>query len=148
MERVLKGKIQGFKGREKIVLKGATICASYFDGTPFDAKSGKYCTSSDKDGNFSVTIPDDFYSAVATNVGQKPMVLDLNDWEGQCQGNVCNINITLEEAVLDLPTVSVQTQKLDGTKGRVYPIKRIAIAGASILAIGGITYAIFRHYKK
>lgn len=147
MERIVYGIARGVVKGVKQPLAGATICASYFDGTPYDDKSPKYCTSSDKNGNFTVTVPDDFDNVRLSHIGQKPVMINLSDWQDFCANGKCNINLTTEEGDTILPELTISKQNPDGSKTKIIPIKKVILWTAIPLILIGSVVLISKSSK-
>lgn len=148
MERQVFGIAKGVIDGVKQPLKGATICAAYFDGTLYDPTSSQYCTSSDSNGNFKVTVPNDFDNVKMTHVGQKPLIIDLNEWSDFCNNGECRINLSTEASNSVLPEVTIDKPKPDGSVTKVLPLKKVLLIGGGALALIGLGVLIYQKTKK
>lgn len=147
MERTIKGILRGVDlNGVKAPLSNAHVCGAYFDGTPYDKTSSRFCSTTDKNGNFSVVVPDGWYSVGVTYQGYKPLVIDLNDWADFCQGANCQINLTMEASNEVMPEITVNKQLPSGETKKVFPLKKALpyIGASSLLLLGIVLYVKFK----
>jgi hypothetical protein len=142
MEKSVKGVIRGNENGQRVPLSGVHVCASYFDGTPYDTKSPKYCTTSDKNGNYRVSVPDGWYSISATRVGKEKLVVDLNDWNDfKDVDGVYNVNLAMEDSKTELPSLTVSQAKPEGNKKKInYKVAGFGLLG--LVLAGAVVYYV------
>jgi hypothetical protein len=120
------------RDNNKLPLSNANVCVAYFNGAVLYDKGKAQCTATNKNGGYTITLPDEFKEIKVSHVGFKDNLVDVNDYLTTNDGN---INFSMEASDNALDAFTLTQTKPDGSKTKKVNWKKVGIVG------GGVTVA-------
>jgi hypothetical protein len=139
-------KITGIvRDNNKLPLQNANVCIAYFNGAILYDKGQPQCTSTNKQGSYSITLPDEFKELKVSYVGFKDNFVDVNDYLTTNDGNI-NFSMDVSDNALDAFTIT--QSKPDGSKTKKVNWKRVGTVGGGLAVASLAVFLIVKSMKK
>jgi hypothetical protein len=132
------------RDNNKLPLSNANVCVAYFNGAVLYDKGKAQCTSTNKNGGYAITLPDEFKEIVVSHKGFKDNLVDVNDYLTTNDGNI-NFSMEVENTALD--TFTLTQSKPDGSKTKKVNWKKVGIVGGGVTVASLAVFLIVKSLK-
>jgi hypothetical protein len=132
------------RDNNKLPLQNANVCVAYFNGAVLYDKGKAQCVSTNKNGGYAITLPDEFKEIKVSHVGFKDNLVDVNDYLTTNDGNI-NFSMEVSDNALDAFTISQSNP--DGSKTKKVNWKKVGVVGGGVAVASLAVFLIVKSIK-